>query len=275
MWTAQLAYNKYTTANSTDLTAHPAHLSFSVKADTTGTYYIWARVSINATTNVWTYIDGNTRNGANTALTGAGWKYDIWGSADNCSADESQFIWVRIGLCNWEEGNTYFVRFRGRDGRRIVFDKFVVTMDNSYAPFLGDSLASFEADTVIEAEDTSLDMSRVAVDAGVVFMDKYVQSATDFRNAQGAPGAINFQVNTKAPGTYYIWANMTAKSSLYYSVCGSAYKGAFPGSTGWQKIGSYTVTEAGEVIVVRLTGRQANNKIDQFYVTADAEWNGQ
>ena len=45
--------------------------------------------------------------------------------------------------------------------------------------------------------------------------------------------------------------------------------------TGWQKIGSYPVTESGEVIEIRLLGRQAGNKIDRFYVTADADWDGQ
>ena len=171
----------------------------------------------------------------------------------------------------------YTVRLRSRQGGKIYFDRFVVTSDASYAPNLGDSIASFDTDTIIEAENTSIDKNRVDVTNGVVYMEGYYKddNYADFRNVTGAFGAINFQVQATAPGKYYIWAKMTSQSSMYYSFNGSNYAGVWPSGTGWQKIGEYTVTEAGEVILVRLVARHQNNRIDQFYVTSDSTWNGQ
>jgi hypothetical protein len=235
-------------------------------------------MQFNSNLSIWSHIDGLTHTGAYTANPGSGWRYDKWDEDDVTCATTTDFVWVRIAVCKWTEADAmYTVRLRSRQGGKIYFDRFVVTSDASYAPNLGDSIASFDTDTIIEAENTSLDMNRVDVTDGVVYMERYYNddSYTDFRNVTGAFGAINFQVQAKAPGKYYIWANWTSRSSVYYSINGSKYAGKWPTGTGvWQKLGEYTVSETGEVIAVSIVARQQNNKFDQFYVTADSSWNG-
>ena len=267
-------------AGKTEADGYPAHIKFQVKASEAGTYYIWARVSMqyHSSLSIWSYIDGITHTGAYTANPGTGWRYDKWDEDDVTCATTTDFVWVRIAVCKWTEADAmYTVRLRSRQGGEIYFDRFVVTSDASYAPNLGDSIASFDTDTIIEAENTSIDKNRVDVTNGVVYMERYYKddNYADFRNVTGAFGAINFQVQATAPGKYYIWAKMTSQSSMYYSFNGSNYAGVWPSGTGWQKIGEYTVTEAGEVILVRLVARHQNNRIDQFYVTSDSTWNGQ
>ena len=263
----------------TEADGYPAHIKFKVKPSEAGTYYIWARVSMqyNSSLSVWSHIDEITHTGAYTANPGSGWRYDKWDEDDVTCATTTDFVWVRIAVCNWTNtDDMYTVRLRSRQGGKIYFDRFAVTSDAGYAPNLGDSIASFDTDTIIEAENTSLDMNRVDVTEGVVYMERYYanDNFTDFRNVTGAFGAINFQVQANTAGTYYIWAKYTNSSSIYYSINHGKYVSIKPASAGWQKIGTYTVNEAGEIISVSIVARQRNNKIDQFYVTADSSWNG-
>ena len=290
-WTENLAYGVLMGENASNLTAYPAHISFDVKALKTGLHYVWARVCVDKDTNIWSYIDGNTYKGQRSSATGTGWEYDLWGTDDYCSANEEDFIWVRIGVCEWTAGKTYSVRFRARNGRRIVFDQFVVTMDNTYAPNQDDPMASFAPDTVIEAEDTTLDYTRVNVEESAtasnekhVNFNAFVGTSTAFLSAQGAPAHLSFQINAATPGKYYVWAKFDSAGTLYKSISGSAKDHTYsyyeldkkytPQYAGWYLVGAYETGVANETIYVRLIGRNGSTMIDQLYVTADSSFAG-
>lgn len=275
------------TTGKTEADGYLSDISFEVKPNEAGTYFIWARISSGSGSTIWSDIDGLIAD-AEYGTYGAGWQYDKFVTADHYTANDTEFIWVRIATCDWTDANAmYTVRLRARQGTTIIFDRFVVTSDKSYAPILGDSIATFDTDTVIEAEDTSLDMSRVNIettDSGkVVFMDKYIQDDTysNFQIKDGVAGAIRFNVNADQPGTYYVYVKMTQASSVYVSFNGGDYTGkCWPQAGKWVRLAStfadvsYTTTEPGESIEISLVARQSNNRIDQFYVTTDANWKG-
>ncbi|MBE6957880.1 MAG: hypothetical protein E7447_01835 [Ruminococcaceae bacterium] len=106
---------------------NPAHLSFSHTAETTGTYYIWARILVNGSTAAYLkYVEGEGKEqyeyARHTGMTSCAGKW---------TADA--FNWVQIAVCEWTEGETYTANLRG-SGLGTAFDEFVITNDASYIP---------------------------------------------------------------------------------------------------------------------------------------------
>ena len=120
----------YTTLGNKDL---PAHLSFNVKANANGKFYIWAKVSQkdpNVGTSHYCYIDGVEKRSSGfdfPANYEGGWAYDSF------NTEHGTYKWVKIAICDWQEGETYSVRYRAR-AQIILIDQFMVTSDANFTP---------------------------------------------------------------------------------------------------------------------------------------------
>lgn len=122
--------NNGDSARETTDAEYPAHISFTVKASTTGKYYVWARAkstNTSVTASQLSYIDGISSRTAGASIKEGSWQYD-------CITSAGEFTWVRIAICNeWVEGQTYSVRLRARQ-QQIAIDQFMVTSDSTFTP---------------------------------------------------------------------------------------------------------------------------------------------
>ena len=129
-WGTNGAHKGKTEVGSTDLNSYPAHISFDVKAGSTGTYYVWARVCrLNSSASSFYYIDGNTAKSSGEVLNG--WQYQ--GFSSTYDANGKTFVWVKLATCSWEEDGIYSVRFRHRQ-YGCIFDQFLVTSNSEFTP---------------------------------------------------------------------------------------------------------------------------------------------
>ncbi|HIV02158.1 MAG TPA: DUF4886 domain-containing protein [Candidatus Aphodoplasma excrementigallinarum] len=101
-------------------TIEPAHVDLTFEADEAGTYSIWMRhtgsVSNHAGQNLYLSLDGG--------------KYSI----ANLSAEPEDPQWVKLGEVEVDEGGVGYVRLRVRQYFSIVYDRFIITNDETYVP---------------------------------------------------------------------------------------------------------------------------------------------
>ena len=124
-----LMNQRYTASLANNPNALP-HMSFAVKPDQTGTYYIWVKMyNPSETTGIQVYVEDKvgTNTGYNLQLPGEG-NVSTYGQL-------SDFVWVRLdSVYQWDAGEQYTINIRTRD-TLIRIDEFYITADVN-DPFL-------------------------------------------------------------------------------------------------------------------------------------------
>ena len=101
-------------------------MSFAVKPDQTGTYYIWVKMyNASETAGIQVFVEDEA--GAN-----AGYYLQLPGEGNTSTYGQlSDFVWVRLDSAyQWNAGQTYTVNIRTRD-TLIRIDEFYITNDTN------------------------------------------------------------------------------------------------------------------------------------------------
>lgn len=251
-----------------------ADIDLSFKADVAGTYTVWMRntASVADAAGQSIYFGYGTGNYVWTKLNG----------------EVGKPAWTKLCSMNLAIGQTGVAKLKARQNKEIRFDSFIITNDTSYTPddlALGirslNSIFTTNGSTVFEAETLQYNTAHFSLvqnnanmsgNAGLAALveDKTVPATT-------APADIDLGFKADKKGTYNVWVRNTGSSggnSVFVSIAGGAYAyqtisiGATTTTYVWTKLGSVTVSKAGDIASVRLSSRQKYDvTFDKFIIT--------